>query len=138
MRAIIDTNVVLDYFLARKPNIVEADKLFELIQEEKFEAFATASCVTDIYYIVSKTLGETLARDTIRKLLQLFEIIAIDGQDCNIALDLPMDDFEDALIVACVDKEFIDCIISNDKSFLNTNQQLAKVVDYKGFFDLIN
>ena len=138
MRAIIDTNIVLDYFLSREQNAVEADKLFELILNEKFEAFITANCVTDIYFIVSKTLGEKIARDTTKKLLQLFEIIAVDGEDCSSALDLPMDDFEDALVVTCADKVFIDCIISNDKKFMEINESLAKVVDYKGFFDLIN
>jgi predicted nucleic acid-binding protein len=46
MKVLVDTNVVLDFFLAREPWAKDADKVFKLISEGKVEAFITANSIT--------------------------------------------------------------------------------------------
>ena len=48
MKIVIDTNVILDFFLSREPGADSAKRIFELVYQEKIEAFATASSITDI------------------------------------------------------------------------------------------
>jgi len=136
MKIIIDTNVILDFLLSREPNVADARDLFKIISQEKVEAFISASSVTDIYYIIAKRLGNATARGSIRHLLNILGIIAVDGNDCSNALDMPIADFEDALVTVCANREDVNYIVSNDKEFLKVNAGLISVVSTHSFFEL--
>ncbi|MCL2356160.1 MAG: PIN domain-containing protein [Defluviitaleaceae bacterium] len=138
MKIMVDTNVILDFFLLRQPGADSARRIFEMIYQEKIEAFTTASSITDIYYVTAKKLGDSTGRKAISQLLHLLGIIAVDGNDCTNALILPVTDFEDALVTVCSKKEDIDCIVTNDNSYLQIHPQLAKVVSPQVFLDMIN
>jgi len=47
MSVLLDTNVILDFFLNRTPHTDVADRLFKLIYQEEVEACTTASSITD-------------------------------------------------------------------------------------------
>ena len=133
MTVLIDTNVILDFILGREPHRASADKIFEMIQQDELDAATTASCITDIYYVTVKHQGEDRARRAIRDLLDVFTIIDVNGDDCSLAMDLPIADFEDALVVICSYKVKIDYIVSNDKEFLQVDRQLAQVISADSF-----
>ena len=135
MKILIDTNVILDFFLSREPYFAEAKQLFEIIRKEEIEAFTTASSITDIYYIVAKRQGKDFARGTIMRLIAVFGIITVSGEDCSDALHLPFEDFEDALITVCAKKEDMSFIISNDSKFIQIDSQLATVVSSHDFIN---
>jgi len=137
MKIIIDTNVVLDFFLSREPHASDAKQLFLMVSQEKVEAFTTASSITDIYYVTAKRLGSEPAREAVKYLLKFLGIIAVDGQDCLAALNLPIDDFEGALITVCSHKEVIDYIVTNDRDFLKLDTDLTATIDVQGFLALL-
>ncbi len=118
MKALIDTNVILDFFLSREPHNDAAKKLFKLAYQENLEIFTTASSITDIYYITAKRLGNDAAREVLWNLFNLLTVITVGREDCLMALGLPMSDYEDALIAACASKVGADCIVSRDADFL--------------------
>lgn len=122
MNVMIDTNVVLDDILDRFPYAESARKINHLITDECVNGYLTANCITDIFYIVSKNRDEAIARKTIKNLLLSFAVVGVDGQDCLRAINTPMRDFEDTLAVVCAEKEGIDYIITNDKSFLSQTE----------------
>jgi predicted nucleic acid-binding protein len=135
MRALLDTNVILDFFLARSPHDAAARKIFELARQEKISACATASSITDIYYITAKRLGDNAAREVLKHLFNLLAVIAVDGDDCVAALGLPISDYEDAVVVACAQKDAIDSVITNDSGFLRVNlttMRIATPADFLG------
>ena len=120
IRVLIDTNVVLDALASREPFRVYAEKLFMLAAKEKFQGFVTANSLSDIYYLIRKSVSDVAAREGIRNLLQLFSVIDITGQDCEIALDSPVADYEDALIAVCAAKIGVEYIVTRDEDFLQT------------------
>ena len=136
MKVLIDTNIILDVLLSREPNIKSAEKIFEMIYNEEIEGFTTASSITDIYYIISKRLGDTPTREALRNLFNLLGIISVDGDDCVDALNMPILDFEDALVIVCADKIDIDYIITNDQGFLSVDSKLASVITAYDFLTL--
>ena len=81
--------------------------------------FLTANCITDIIYIVCKIRDDKIARKTIKNLLMSFDVVSVDGQDCQRANDMPMRDFEDALALVCAEKEDLNYVVTNDKDLLN-------------------
>ena len=119
MNIMVDTNVVLDDILNRVPNAEAARNISRLVTDELVICYLTANCLTDIFYVVSKSLNETIAKKTIKNLLLSFAVVGVDGEDCMLAIDLPMGDFEDALVVVCAEKAALDYIVTNDKRFLS-------------------
>jgi len=136
MKILVDTNVILDFFLSREPQKEAVVKLFEKICQASAEAYTTANSITDIYYITAKRLGDYQARKVLRNLLNILGIISIDGCDCIKALDLPITDYEDALVVVCAKKENIEYIISNDRDFLSVEPKFAHVISPDDFIEL--
>jgi len=138
MKILLDTNVILDHICSREPYAKSVGKIFDMICSDEIEAAFTAKSVTDIYYIVSKRLGDTAAREALRNLFDILLIIGIDGDDCVTALNLPMIDFEDAVITVCAEKDSIDYIISNDKEFLQEKSITSRVVSSDDILKLIS
>lgn len=122
MNVLIDTNTILDAMLARSPFKVEAQRLFLLTAEEKMHAFITASSVTDIYYLLRKHIHSDIeCKQALFKLFTLFGIVDVTADDCERALELPMADYEDALITVCAKRAKIDYIITrNVKDFIKS------------------
>ena len=55
------------------------------------------------------------------------------GTDCHKALDFPLDDYEDALLIVCGDKTAIDYIITRDKDFLQKAKPSIPVISPADF-----
>lgn len=122
MNVMIDTNVILDDILSRGTNTEAARKISRFVTDGVINGYLTANCLTDIFYIVSKHRDEMIARKIIRNLLLSFMVASVDGEDCQVALDLPMGDFEDALVVVCAEKANLNYIVTNDKGFLSSTE----------------
>lgn len=122
MNVLIDTNIVLDALLSRSPFNIFAERLFIMIAEDKISAFITASSVTDIYYLLNKHLHDKQkAKQALFNLFSLFEILDVTQNDCEKALTLSMEDYEDALIAACAKRRRIELIITrNTTDFKNS------------------
>ena len=119
MNVMIDTNIILDDILNRVQNAGDAKKISQLVTDKYINGYLTANCITDIFYIISKNLNEDSARITIRNLLLSFEVVSVEGHDCQRAIDSLMRDFEDALVVVCAEKAGLNYILTNDKKFLD-------------------
>lgn len=120
MNIMIDTNVILDDILSRTPNTETARKISRLVTDGVVYGYLTANCLTDIFYIVTKHRNTAIAKAVIRNLLMSFAVVGIAGEDCQQAIDFPMEDFEDALVVVCAQKDAMNYIVTNDKDFLNS------------------
>ena len=134
MDVLIDTNIILDFILVRQPQYSSAKAIFKLIADQEIAGYTQASNITDIYYLTRRQRNDSTARMAVRALLDTFQVIAVDANDCEQALSLPMADFEDALIVACADKMSLDYIITNDNKFLSIN--LAPTISADDFLKL--
>ena len=98
MRLFIDTNVVLDVLLARKPYLQPAAQLLSLVDTGRIEGIVSATTVTTIHYIAAKAVGRGPAAQHLRTLLALFEVASVDREVLLSALDLDFPDYEDAVL----------------------------------------
>ena len=110
----VDTNVILDVLLQNEGLWQDSLKVFGSIELGQVSAYASASSMTDIFYIVRKKLTLPVARDAMEKLLDLFSIVGVDGDDLRSALSLPISDMEDALQAWCAIKAKADALITRD------------------------
>jgi len=133
MKIVIDNNIMLDALLKREPFNILSEKV--LLQcAEKCSGRLSANSLTDIFFVLKKVTGSKAAKAAIKNMIELFEIISITEEDCVNAISLPIDDFEDALIVTCAIKSNADFIVTRDESLLKMNIPV-RVVSPRGFIE---
>ena len=114
IKALIDTNVILDIALTREPFFEYSSQIFDKIDDQILEGFITASSITDIYYIASKQKDKLQARKFLISLIQILEVIGIDKDIVIQALASEMSDFEDAIQVFSAKSNSIDLVITRN------------------------
>jgi predicted nucleic acid-binding protein len=118
MKALIDTNVIMDVLLARQPHFEFSQKCAKICGE-RIIGCLTATQTKDIFYFLEKSktpVGE--AKRMIKELSAEFVILDILAVDVQSALISGMSDYEDALIAHCAARSGIDYIITrNVKDF---------------------
>lgn len=114
MKILLDTNVILDVALERSPFFEQAEEVFVLAENGVFEAFISASTLSDLYYIIRRQKGRSLALDFIESIAQTFQIAAVDRTVVSLAFTLGISDFEDAIQCATVIENQLDGIVTRD------------------------
>jgi predicted nucleic acid-binding protein len=125
LKTLLDTNVILDALASREPFKTSANAIFVLAGKRRITAYVTASSVTDVYYILRRTLPDETCRRTLFHLFNLFSAISVTQNDCLSALNEPIEDFEDALMMICARKMGVDYVITRDKAFLKTKGTIS-------------
>ncbi|MBY0523951.1 MAG: PIN domain-containing protein [Gemmataceae bacterium] len=116
MKVLLDTNVVLDILLSRAPWVVDAGPLWQASQNGHINGCITASALTDVYYISRRLAGKDRARQIVRECLDALIVLTIDAATLEDAYALAVDDFEDALQMACAGRNQLDAIVTRDAS----------------------
>ena len=119
MRVLIDTDVVLDFFLAREPFSAAANKIFDLIEEEKLIGAVTPVIICNTYYILRKAGSHQEVVDELSAFLEWVEVLIIDKVTLINAMNSKFKDFEDAVqSFSALKAKNIDYIVSrNVKDF---------------------
>jgi predicted nucleic acid-binding protein len=118
MKIIIDNNIALDALLGRQPFNEAAEKILIACADTHI-GYLSVNCLTDIYYILRKSMDVSSVKAAIKKLMELLVIVSINDEDCMNALSLQIDDFEDALVVICGKNVNADFIVTRDNKFIN-------------------
>ena len=127
MKALIDTNIVLDVFLARKSFVNQAVEIFSMIERSEIEGYLCATTITTVHYLLSRSLPEKQAHRALHKLMELFEIAPVNRSVIEEALSSKISDFEDAVIEKAGQLVGVDAIITrNTKDF---KKATVKVLD---------
>ncbi len=111
MRVLFDTNVVLDVLLDREPFVEPAVQLFAKVENSELIG---AICATTIHYLISKGLDTRRAIDNVQRLLNLFDVAAVNRVVLESALNADFADFEDAVIHASAHHVNADAIVTRN------------------------
>jgi len=127
MMIILDNNILIDALASRKPFDTDAQKILRAAAQGKCSCCFTVNSATDIYYVLRKTKGVAKAKEAIARLLRLLPVVPVSGNDCMEALNLPIDDFEDALLAVCAAKAEADFIVTRDEDFLKAESPVKAI-----------
>lgn len=114
MKVLIDTNVILDVLLDRQPHADASVALWATIEAGSAHGMLAAHAVTAIHYLIRRELGATRAHRTISTMLKVFGVATVDGPVIQLALGLPLSDFEDAVTAAAAQFAGCDYIVTRD------------------------
>ena len=118
MIIMLDTNIILDALMERQPFDSEAKEILKCATDGKITCLFTANAATDIFYLYSKARDLKSAKAVLFYLLTNYGVVSVSQEDCIKALSLPIDGFEDALVVICAQRTNADYIITRDDKFL--------------------
>jgi predicted nucleic acid-binding protein len=117
LRVLVDTNVIIDILSRREPFFEDSYRFIQLALWGRLEAFMSAGAVTDVYYIICRSLHNARkAREHIIGLGELVSFCDTTAGDIHTALSLSLADFEDAVIAAIAKREKADYIVTRNES----------------------
>ena len=137
MTVILDTNIILDALQERSPFDVDAKEILKRGQcGSEYTCLFTANAAADIFYLYRKVRGEMIAKSALDFLFNNYGVVTITHNDCKTALSIPVNDFEDALVVVCARNINADYIITRDEEFLRITSPV-KIINPKDFISII-
>lgn len=93
----LDTDVILDFLLAREPFAKDAAMIISLSERRKIQACTTVLVFANAYYILRKLAPHKKVVEKLLQLSRLIEIIDLTKPAVILALQSDFSDFEDAL-----------------------------------------
>ena len=130
MKALIDTNVIIDALQSRKDFNEDAE--FAMLQAYEYDGYIAATSITDIYYIQRRYYrDQEKAKDNLVKILSLYDVIDITRTDGRNAIRSSISDYEDAVLVESAIRNDIDCIVTrNTKDFKNSGITICTSTEF--------
>lgn len=137
-RVLLDTDVNLDFVLARQPFFAEAKEIFLQLARRKFEAYISGITAINIYYIGRKEKGRDATLDELEKLLPLVSVCAVNSAILQKALTSKIPDYEDAVQHECAVAETLDAIVTrNVKDYKNASVKVYAPADFLQFLQTV-
>ena len=115
MALLIDTNVVIDYFLGREPFAGEAEIIMESCILGRLRGFLACHTLLNTFYITRKEKSVEERKAFLLMLCDKFCIIGVDKENIATALrNNAWNDLEDGLQIQCATDENVDYIVTRD------------------------
>lgn len=125
MKVLIDTNVILDVLSKRKEFFEDSSKIFKLCEVKKIEGFISALSIPNIVYIMRKELNIDKIKDVIEKLMLVFGITELRGEDLKRASQIDFADYEDAVQSCQASRIKADYIVTRNIKDYKTSKVMA-------------
>ena len=118
-KVLIDTDVVLDFLFDRKPFSDQSSQIIIMCENRKIKGFITSIMVSNIYYLLRKTASHEKVIDSIKKLMQIIEVLTTNKVAVLSALNSEFKDFEGALqnYSAQINDEITIIVTRNTKDY---------------------
>ena len=112
----LDTNVIIDFLIDRKPFSISAAKLFDFSEKGALKIYIAAVSYNNIYYVVKKLTSHKETIKILKDLEKIAETIDTTKDVIRESINSEFKDFEDAIqhqtAITC---NKIDAIITRNK-----------------------
>jgi len=118
-KVFVDTNIIVDLIVDRKPYSKFAIDIFRSAEEKKLKLFTSSHSIATTHYLLKKYIDEKELRDILYNLLDYVQVVPVDADTIKKGLRSKHKDFKDAIQMICAYSiEKIDCIVTrNIKDF---------------------
>lgn len=128
----IDTDVIIDFLIDRKPHSREAAIIFTLIEQRKLKGYVSSLTFSNLYYLLRKVESHNKVITKLESISRLLTILKVDKQTIKDSISSGFTDFEDSIQYNCArDYKKIDVLITrNIKDFKNSEIPVMTPADY--------
>jgi len=118
VKVLVDTNVVLDVLLDRRPHSADSVRIFRLVEEGRLQGLLCATTITTVDYLLLQSQSPAESRKHLSQLIRLFDIAPVNRAVIEGALQSHIRDFEDAVLEQAAALAGADLIVTrNAKDF---------------------
>ena len=114
MKVTVDLNVLLDVAQNRLPHYHASEEVVHRVRRGEFAAVLPGHALTTLHYILEKYSGTALANQTLDGLLADFAIHPVDKANFQRARQLPLSDFDDAVVAVTAEATRSDFIVTRN------------------------
>ncbi len=130
-RVFIDTDVIIDLFIDRKPHHEIALEFFTIATKYNVALTTSPIVIANTYYLLSKIKNKTYALEKVRDLRKIMKIVPINEMIIDLALSTPYKDFEDTLQYYCALESKISYLITrNVVDYQKDKMEILQPVEY--------
>lgn len=115
MKLMIDTNILLDVLLDRKPYSDASAMIWRICEAKEAEGCISSLSFANIVYVLRRKIDKRSIMDMITDLSLIFRFEELEQGDLYAAAACQWDDFEDAIQFATAVRIKADCIITRNK-----------------------
>lgn len=128
----IDTDVIIDFLIDRKPFSREAAIIFTLIEQKKLKGHVSSLTFSNLYYVMRKFDTHKKIISNLDSLSKFMNILKVDGQTIKSSLASTFPDFEDGIQYFCAfESKNINVIITrNIKDYKNSDLPVMTPADF--------
>ena len=121
-RVLIDSDVILDSLFDRKPFAEYSTMILSMCESKKINGFLTPLIYSNVYYLLRQTAKHDKVIEKLKQLLQITDVLQMDRNVVENALNSGFKDFEDSLQnFSAVNNGKIDLILTrNLKDYKNS------------------
>ncbi len=131
MKVMVDLNVLLDVAQNRLPHYHASEEVVHRVRRGEFAAVLPGHALTTLHYILEKYSGTALANQTLDGLLADFAIHPVDKANFQRARQLPLSDFEDAVVAVTAEATGSDFIVTrNVADFVGSSVPAITPIDF--------
>lgn len=126
-KVFLDTNILLDYLITQRTGNSSAQRLMELLVEDKLTGYLSPISLLNIFFILRKQRTEQERKDIIESFLEILEIVELDFDLLQTGLYIPVLDYEDGVQYMLAVKANVNFIITNDQQFQDYDLDLKRI-----------
>jgi predicted nucleic acid-binding protein len=128
----IDTDVIIDFLIDRKPHSREAAIIFTLIEQKKLKGYVSSLTFSNLYYVLKKVESHNKVISKLDSISKMLTILKVDQQTIKDAIASGFSDFEDSIQYNCaLDYKKIDVLITrNTKDYKNSEIPVMTPAEY--------
>jgi predicted nucleic acid-binding protein len=113
-KVLIDSDVILDLALARKPFLESSRLVLALAENTRVLGFVSSNSIANVHYFLRKAADDAKARFFLSRILTYLTVIPVDHQIVVESLKSDFSDFEDALQHDAAARNGCDVIITRN------------------------
>lgn len=121
-QVLIDSDVLLDFFLDRNPFSDSSSRVIELVEKQEIEGFVTPIIISNLYYILRRISAHQLVIEKLSLLLQLVSVAEVSKNSIITAINSDFKDFEDALQNYSAESQGLAVIITRNTKDYKTSK----------------
>jgi predicted nucleic acid-binding protein len=114
LKAIIDTNVIVDVLAKREPFFADSSLVLDHAERGDYIAMICATTITTIFYLVRRGNGSEATVEKIKDLTAICGIAPVNRSVIDSALHSGFKDFEDAVLHHSAVLAGADCIVTRN------------------------
>ena len=111
----IDTDIIIDFLIDRKPYSREAAIIFTQIDQKKLRGYVSSLTFSNLFYVLRKIEPQKKVISKLDSLSKLLTVLKVDDQNIRDAIDSGFPDFEDSIQYYCaLDCKKVEAIITRN------------------------